>query len=300
MSPAKSCCHVASAKPCRFARPALALGIVALGGGVSLHLHANHVSHWWLPLVALVIVHGAFISAMVWLMARLRHGPRHAATHSVECCDDHVYTPHSKVLRNPRGYDCLVRLLTFGGEKNFRQRTLDLAEPQPGESVLDVGCGTGTLLIEAAKRVGPAGAARGIEPSSEMAAHARRKAAAEGVTIEVQEGSVDRLPYPDASFDVVLNTLVLHHLPTTMQRVAIGEMCRVLRPNGRMVIVDLQRPKTLSAALSPVTLIHNLGSHASAPDWQSVAQLLTQHGLQPVSQPSMWGGAVCAVVARRG
>ena len=54
MSPVKSC-HIESAKPRRFARPALALGIVALGVGISLHLHANHLSHWWLPLVALVV-----------------------------------------------------------------------------------------------------------------------------------------------------------------------------------------------------------------------------------------------------
>lgn len=299
MSPVKSCCHVESAKLCRFTRPALALGIIALGAGISLHLHANHVAHWWLPLVALVVAHGAIISAMLWLIARFRHSPRSAATDPVESRNNHSHAEHSKVIRNPRGYDWLVRFLTLGGEKKFRQRTLDLAELQSCESVLDVGCGTGTLLIEAVKRVGPSGAAHGIEPSSEMVAHARRKAAAQGAAASFSEGSADRLPFPDASFDVVFSTMMFHHLPTAMQRVAIGEMCRVLRSNGRMVIVDLQRPKTVSAALSLVTLVH-IGSHASAPDWRGVAQLLTQHGLQPVSQHSMWGGAVCAVVARRG
>jgi ubiquinone/menaquinone biosynthesis C-methylase UbiE len=250
--------------------------------------------------VLLVLAHGAIISAMVWLVARLRHGPRSAATHSVESRNDHHHGEHSMVIRNPRSYDWLVRFVALGGERKFRERTLDLAELQPGETVLDVGCGTGTLLIEAAKRVGPSGAVHGIEPSSAMVAHARRKAEAEGVTIDAQEGSADRLPYGDASFDVVFCTMVLHHLPGPMHATAIAEMCRVLCPNGRLVLVDLQRPKTLSAMLSLVTLIHNLGSHASAPDWQNVAQLLTQHGLQPVSQHSMWGGAVCAVVARRG
>jgi hypothetical protein len=67
-----------------------------------------------------------------------------------------------------------------------------------------------------------------------------------------------------------------------------------------MVIVDLQRPKTLSAALSLVTLFHNIGANASAPDQRNVTQWLTQRGLQPVSKHGLWGGAVCGVVARRG
>jgi ubiquinone/menaquinone biosynthesis C-methylase UbiE len=87
---------------------------------------------------------------------------------------------------------------------------------------LDVGCGTGALLIEAAKRVGPTGPVHGIDPSAEMVAHDRDKAAAKGVAASFVERSADRLPSPDASFDVVFRTTMLHHLPTAMQGVAIG------------------------------------------------------------------------------
>ncbi|MBM3882468.1 MAG: methyltransferase domain-containing protein [Verrucomicrobia bacterium] len=299
MSPVKSCCHVEPAKPRRFVRPALALGIVALGAGISLHLYASHVAHWWLPLVLLVVAHGAIISAMVWLFVRVRRGLHGAAPHSSECSDSHDHGEHGKVIRNPHAYDWLVRILTLGGEKKFREQTLDLADLQPGESVLDVGCGTGMLLIEAAKRVGPSGTLHGIEPSSEMVAHARRKAAAESVTAHFAEGSAERLPFPDASFDVVFCTMVLHHLPVPMHATAIAEMHRVLRPGGRIVIVDLDRPKTLSAALSLVTLIHNIGSHAAAPDWQGICRFLEEHGVQPVQWTAMWSGAVAALVGRR-
>jgi len=299
MSSVKSCCHAESAKSRPFPRAAAALGLVALGVGISLHLHANHVSHWWLPLVLLVVAHGAIISALVWIIARHRRGSSGVSTHSAACCEGHDHGEHSKVIRTPRAYDWLVRTLTLGGERKFRQRTLDLAELQPGEKVLDVGCGTGTLLIEAAKRVGPCGSAQGVEPSSEMVAHARRKAETQGVAASFAEGSADHLPFPDASVDVVFCTMVLHHLPAPMQAAAIAEMRRVLRPRGRMVIVDLQRPKTVSAALSLVTLFHQVSSNATAPDWQAVESLLKQQGVEPVGRRAMWGGAVGAIIGRR-
>lgn len=299
MSSVKSRCTSPSAKSNRFPRAAAALALVALGGGVSLHLHANHVSHWWLPLVLLVVAHGAIIGGIAWLIARHRRR-NGSSTNPAGRCENHEHGEHSVVIRTPRRYDWLVRALTLGGERKFRRRTLDLAELRSGETVLDVGCGTGTLLIEAARRVGPAGSVHGIEMSAEMVAHARRKAKAQAVTLNVLEGSADRLPFPDASFDVVFCTMVLHHLPPAMQVAAIGEMRRVLRSEGRIVIVDLERPKTIAAALSLVTLFHKIGSHATAPDWQHVELLLNQQGVRCVGRHTIWGGAVSITVGRNG
>src|SRR5262245_47135714 len=62
-----------------------------------------------------------------------------------------------------------------------------------------------------------------------------------GVNANFVEGSADHLAFPDASFDVVFCTLMLHHLPSPMQLGTIAEMRRVLRPEGRIVIVDMQR-----------------------------------------------------------
>src|SRR5437016_3532977 len=79
------------------------------------------------------------------------------------------------VIHWARRYDALVWLLTFGRERGFRERTLDLAMLRPGDAVLDVGCGTGLLAIVAKRRVGAQGAVHGIDASPEMIARARAK-----------------------------------------------------------------------------------------------------------------------------
>src|SRR5687767_79992 len=81
-----------------------------------------------------------------------------------------------RVIHWAAGYDLLVWLLTFGRERAMRERTLVLARLRPGESVLDVGCGTGTLAIAAARHVGSSGRVCGIDASPEMIARARAKA----------------------------------------------------------------------------------------------------------------------------
>ena len=211
LSSGKSCCHDQTTKARRFGRLAAGLVLVAFGVGISVHLFIIHASYWWLPLVfVLVLAHAASISAIAWRVTR-RGRNQSVAANSAE--HPHGSHTHSHVLHNPRAYDWLARVITLGGERRFRQPTLNLAELRSGDAVLDVGCGTGTLLIEAAKRVGPSGSAHGIDRSAEMLAHARRKAAAQGVTANFLEGSADRLGFPDASFDVVFCTLMLHHLP---------------------------------------------------------------------------------------
>ena len=295
LSSGKPCSHPESAKPRRFPRSAAALGAVALGAGISIHLFAMQVSYWWLPLVVvLVLAHAAIISGIAWLATpcgRNQHDtPRN--------CVGHAHVGHSHVLHNPRAYDWLARVITLGGERKFRQRTLELAKLQSGDAVLDVGCGTGTLLIEAAKRIGPSGSTNGVDRSAQMLAHARRKAAAQGVTANFVEGSADRLAFPHASFDVVFGTLMLHHLPAPMQMATIAEMRRVLRPGGRIIIVDMQRPRKMSALFSHIGLVHLFRSRATLPDWQKIEELLTQQGVHLASRSPIWGETVCALVGR--
>ena len=295
LSSDKSCCHDEPAKARGFPRAVATLGLVALGAGISLHLLVIHVSYWWLPLVVvLVLAHAAIISGLAWLIKRHRRNQYDA---SATCAGG----GHSHVLRHPRAYDWLARAITLGGERKFRRRILDFAELNPDDAVLDVGCGTGTLLIEAAKRIGSSGEAHGVDRSVEMLAHGRRKAAAQGVAANFMEGSADRLPFPDAFFDVVFCTLMLHHLPPPIQMATIVEMPRVLRPGGRMVIVDMQRPEKISGALSLITLVHIVhwrSSRATMPDWQKIGELLTQQGVQLGGRRAIWGETVCALVGR--
>lgn len=137
-------------------------------------------------------------------------------------------------------YDLLMGLATFGRERAFRRRIVDLAQLHPAEAVLDVGCGTGTLAIVACERLGAAGHVAGIDPSGQMIARARRKAERAGRPVDFQVGVIEHLAFPDQSFDVVLSTFMMHHLPDDLKRRGLVEVARVLKPEGRLLILDLK------------------------------------------------------------
>jgi ubiquinone/menaquinone biosynthesis C-methylase UbiE len=125
-----------------------------------------------------------------------------------------------------------------GRLRELRRRVLDLAAVGDGQSLLDVGCGTGTLALEAAAHLGPAGRVAGIDPAPRQVARAQAKARRKGMLIDFQVGSIDALPFPDASFDAVTSTLVMHHLPADLKQRGLAEILRVLRPEGRLVVAD--------------------------------------------------------------
>jgi len=175
-----------------------------------------------------------------------------------------------------RFYDLLVGVLTLGRERAFRERLVELARLAPGETVLDVGCGTGTLAIAAKRRVGPAGAVYGIDASPEMIARAKRKAAKAGVDVAFQTELVEALPFPDARFDAVLSTLMLHHLPRPARRECAREMRRLLKPGGRVLAVDFATP-----AGARKGLLGHLHRHGQVP-LRDIIELLREAGLEVV------------------
>ena len=135
-------------------------------------------------------------------------------------------------------YDLLIWLLTLGRERKFRERLLDPARLRPGDSVLDVGCGTGTLAIAAKQRVGPTGSVYGIDASMPMIARATRKAQQANVDVTFEYAVAQSLPFAEARFDVVLCTVMLHHLRRQTRQDGVREMRRVLKPGGRLLAVD--------------------------------------------------------------
>jgi len=143
-----------------------------------------------------------------------------------------------------RYYDLLLTILTLGREKHLREKILNLAGVKEGESVLDVGCGTGTLAIAASRRVGDKGSVCGVDAAPEMVERARKKG--DGLNIEFHLAVAERLPFPDGQFDVVLNSFVLHHLPMDIQGTALAEMRRVLKPSGRMFAADFDLDTSLT------------------------------------------------------
>jgi ubiquinone/menaquinone biosynthesis C-methylase UbiE len=114
--------------------------------------------------------------------------------------------------------------------------------------VLDVGCGTGTLAVMV-QRAQPAAQVAGLDADPRMLGVARRKAAALNLTIRFDEGMAFSLPYPDASFDRVLSSLMIHHLKTPDKQRTAAEIRRVLKPGGRLHIVDFGRPYTFFGKL---------------------------------------------------
>jgi ubiquinone/menaquinone biosynthesis C-methylase UbiE len=136
-------------------------------------------------------------------------------------------------------YDPVVRLTTR--ERAFKSRLLQQAALRPGDRVLDLGCGTGTLAVEA-KRLEPDSAVVGLDGDPEVLRRARRKAADARLELDFDEGYSTELPYPDGSFDVVLSTLFFHHLAGADKRRTAAEVFRVMRPLARLHVADWGRP----------------------------------------------------------
>ena len=170
---------------------------------------------------------------------------------------------------------CLFR----GKGRELRQRTATLARLQPGDQVLDVGCGTGTLALEVQRCVGSAGRVVGIDPGNEQIARACAKAARHHVPIQFQIGVIEQLAFSDQTFDVVLSTLMMHHLPKNLKVQGLAEIARVLKPGGRLIIADFTRKQERSGL---ATRFHAAGSSLS-----ELAALIADAGFVQVDTEEM-------------
>jgi len=205
---------------CPWAAVALAAAVLALWGLA-----------WWSALLAALLL--VCPALLLWGLFVVRLDPLTAsepapATHGI--------------LMNWAApfYDGGCRAMGLG--RGFRLETLEHAALRAGERVLDVGCGTGVLTRLAAEAVGPTGQVLGIDPSRRMIAVARRNAERTGSRAEFRLAAVEALPFAEASFDAVLASAMLHHLPPELKRSGLAEVYRMLRPGGRLLAVDIDRP----------------------------------------------------------
>ncbi len=140
------------------------------------------------------------------------------------------------------GYDWLLFLYdplqTLMRGDSFRRAMVDQAGIQPGQRVLDIGCGTGSLVVQLLK-LHPETDVTGLDPDPKALARAKRKADRAGVSPTLDVGFSDELPYPEASFDFVFSSFMFHHLKPEEQQKTLAEVRRVLKPGGSFHLIDL-------------------------------------------------------------
>ncbi len=130
----------------------------------------------------------------------------------------------------------------IGLGRGFRKLTLRYAGVRAGEHILDVGCGTGVLTRIAAEAVGPDGSVVGIDPGPKMIGIARKNAALENSRAVFRLAAIEDLPFEDNRFDCVLSSFMMHHLPPDLKVKGLAEVLRVLKPGGRLLVVDIDKP----------------------------------------------------------
>jgi demethylmenaquinone methyltransferase/2-methoxy-6-polyprenyl-1,4-benzoquinol methylase len=168
--------------------------------------------------------------------------------------------------RTAGDYDRMERVLGLGTGSWYRRCALRRAGLTPGMTVLDIGTGTGLLAREAAAIVGDARLVVGVDPSPQMMEHAKVPAG-----LQLLAGSAEAIPAPDAAADFLSMGYALRHVSDL--QVVFGEFFRVLRPGGRLCLLEISLPGgTLSRAL----LKGYLHSFVSA-----VAAMISRHRDMP-------------------
>lgn len=152
-------------------------------------------------------------------------------------------------------YDSFMRKITLGREKALRDATINLAPIKAGDNVLEVGCGTGTLTMAAKRKVGPNGKVYGIDIIPGMVDLSKQKAKLAGLDISFDLASIENIPYADNTFDVVMCSFMIFHMSEEVRNKGIIEIYRVLKPQGKLIVLDLALPaKPLSRAIAKAIL----------------------------------------------
>jgi ubiquinone/menaquinone biosynthesis C-methylase UbiE len=177
-------------------------------------------------------------------------------------------------------YDLFTSLMGLGVNRPNSRMVVELARIKAGDKVLDVGCGSGNLTLTAKVTAGSSGAVYGIDASPEMIEVARNKARKSGSEAAFDIGLIEKLAFPDASFDVVISRLVIHHLPDDLKRQGFAEIFRVLKPGGNLLIADFNPPA--NPILNHVTSAL-VGHRMMQTNVWSIPSLLTEAGFVEVS-----------------
>lgn len=188
--------------------------------------------------------------------------------------------PHTRGLRvdgRVRWVDLLEDCLSLGQRRRILAATLNAGELRPGDRLVDVGCGTGALVLMAARR-----GLRdiiGIDATPGMIEIADRAARASGFRARFEVAVAEALPLPDESVDAVVSSFFFHHLPSDVKRDALREMWRVLAPGGRLVISDYARPHGLAGLVASFPMRFNYHEYVRPQLQGELERLVAAEGL---------------------
>ena len=140
-----------------------------------------------------------------------------------------------------RTYDFLAGTTGYG--RAYYRRAAQSLPVEAGMTLIDLGCGTGSLTMAMARKLGHSGRITGIDLADKQLSHARHKQLQTDLPIEFVKGSVAHLPFADASVDGISISQVLHALPPDIRQGMISEACRVLKPGGFFGIIEWSRPR---------------------------------------------------------
>jgi ubiquinone/menaquinone biosynthesis C-methylase UbiE len=195
-------------------------------------------------------------------------------------------------LRHARAYEAFSVVAFAGYRRRTFGRLVELAGVTAGDRVLDVGSGPGYLTALAAEAALPGGSAVGIDPSVPMVGQARRMRGTANCSFRL--GKAESLDAADGSFDVVVSSLAVHHIPEEARAVAFTEMHRVLRPGGRVLVADFRPPRGQLSRL----LVGAVAGHVMRDNpVERIAPMITEAGFDTVtvSQVRPFLHCVCAV-----
>ncbi len=211
-------------------------------------------------------------------------------------------------------YDLLNRIISLGLDQRWRARLIAAIDPRPGHRILDLATGTGDVALMLARQH-PQVAVLGLDPSGKMLDVARDKAARFGAAgrVELVQGEAEHLPFEDDSFDGCMMAFGIRNVAD--RPAALREMARVVRPGGRVAILELSEPR--SGLLGPLARFHVhrvvpavgaalsgareygylQASIAAFPPPEEFSALMNASGLDVLSVLPMTFGAACLYVA---
>jgi ubiquinone/menaquinone biosynthesis C-methylase UbiE len=171
------------------------------------------------------------------------------------------YVPALGLRSLTRFYDPVIAATMR--EETFKRRLLDQLDPQPGQRILDLGCGTGTLAVLVKERQ-PSAVVFGVDADGEMLSRAMRKADKAGAAITFEQAFAQTLPHPDESFDAVVSSLFFHHIDRPVKDETVTEIARVLVPGGELHVADWGPPSdpVMATMFMGIRLLDGIGPTA--------------------------------------